>query len=242
MEIGIIGFGRFGKLMAGYLAEDCKVYVSSRSNKEKEIRQLNAIPSALEEAASRDIVIPSVPISEFESTLKKIKPFLKKGALVMDVCSVKEYPAQIMKKVLPKETQILATHPMFGPVSAADSLEGRKLVLCKIRIKDALYNKITDYAQSKGLAVIEATPQAHDGEIAKTLILTHFIGRGLIAFGANDMNIDTQGYKKIMEVVKYVKNDTWQLFEDMNLYNKYSKKMRHDFIAALNRVNGRLEK
>ena len=84
--------------------------------------------------------------------------------------------------------------------------------------------------------------KAHDGEIAKTLILTHFIGRGLIDFGANDMNIDTQGYKKIMEVMKYVKNDTWQLFEDMNRYNKYSKKVRKDFIAALKKVNERLEK
>lgn len=242
MEIGIIGFGRFGKLMAKYLADDFKVYVSSRSNKEKEIKSLNATPAALEEACSKDIIIPSVPISEFELTLKKIKNLLKKDSIVIDVCSVKEYPAEAMKRILPKNVQLLATHPMFGPDSAAGSLQGRKLVLCKIRMNGSNYNKIKKYAQSKGLVVIETTPESHDKEIAKSLVLTHFIGRALLEFGATEKDIDTQGYKRITEILKTVKNDTWQLFEDMNRYNKYSKKMRHDFIAALNRVNGRLEK
>ncbi len=240
MEIGIIGFGRFGKLMAKYLAEDCKVYVSSRSDKSREIKSVNAIPSTFEQACSKDIVIPSVPISEFAMTLKKIKDFIKKDALVADVCSVKEYPATLMEKLLPKNVQILATHPMFGPDSAADSLKGKKLVLCKVRIKEELYKKIKDFAKRKKLVVVETTPEAHDREIAKSLILTHFIGRGLIDFGAAELDIDTQGYSKMMEVMSYVKNDTWQLFEDMNRYNKYSKKIRKDFLAALSSIDKRL--
>ena len=242
MEIGIIGFGRFGKLMAKYLAEDFKVYVFSRSNREKEIRAVNCVPSALEEACSKDIIIPSVPISEFEATLKKIKKLLKKDAIVIDVCSVKEYPAEAMKKILPGSVQILATHPMFGPDSAAESLQGRKIVLCRVRIKNNRYEIIKKYLQERRLVIIETTPENHDGEIAKSLVLTHFIGRALLEFGATERDIDTQGYKRIMEIVNTVKNDTWQLFEDMNRYNKYSKKMRRDFIAALNRVNRRLEK
>ena len=242
MEIGIIGFGRFGKLMAKYLAEDFKVYVFSRSNKEKDIGAVDGIPSTLEEACGKDIILPSVPISEFEATLKKVKKLLKKDSIIIDVCSVKEYPAEAMKRILPKNVQILATHPMFGPDSAADSLQGRKIVLCRIRIKNNKYEMIKKYLQEKGLVIIETTPENHDREIAKSLVLTHFIGRALIEFGAAEKDIDTQGYKRIMEILNTVKNDTWQLFEDMNCYNKYSKKMRHDFIAALNRVNGRLEK
>ena len=36
-----------------------------------------------------------------------------------------------MQELLPQDVSILATHPIFGPDSAADSLKGRKIALCK---------------------------------------------------------------------------------------------------------------
>ena len=242
MEIGIIGFGRFGKLMTKYLSEDFKVYVFSRSNKSIEIKKNNGIPASLEEVCKKDIVIPSVPISKFKATLKKIKNLLKNDLLVVDVCSVKEYPVNAMKKILPNNIQILASHPIFGPDSAADSLKDKKIVLCKTRINNELYGKIKKYLDGKDLMVIETTPEKHDKDIAKSLFLTHFVGRTLIDFDAKNVDIDTEGYKRLMKILDTVENDTQQLFEDMNKYNKYSKKIRQDFIESVNRVNMRLEK
>jgi prephenate dehydrogenase len=242
MEIGIIGFGRFGKLVTKHLSEDFKVYVFNRSDKTKEIKENNAIPSSIEEVCKKDIIILCVPISEFENILNKIKNLLKEDSLVIDVCSVKEYPVKLMKDILPKKTQILATHPIFGPDSAADSLQERKIVLCKVRIVDDLYGKIKSILNERGLTVIETTPEEHDKEIAKSLLLTHFIGRALMDFGATDLNIDTEGYKRLMKILDTVKNDTNQLFEDMNKCNKYSKKIRDDFIKSLNKISEGLEK
>ena len=242
MEIGIIGFGRFGKLLTKHLAQDLKVYVFNRSDKIKEIKENNAIPASLKEVCRKGIIIPCVPISQFEVTLKKIKNLLKDGSLVVDVCSVKEYPVELMKKILPKKTQILATHPIFGPDSAAKSLDGKKIVLCKVRILDDLYGKIKSILKENGLVVIETTPEEHDKEIAKSLLLTHFIGRALIEFGAKNMQIDTEGYKRLMHILETVKNDTEQLFEDMNTYNKYAKEIRENFIKSLNKINKGLEK
>ena len=242
MEIGIIGFGRFGKLIIKYLSEDKKVYVFSRSGKDEEIKKSNGIPASLEEVCKKDIIIPCVPISQFENTLKKIKNMLKDNSLVVDVCSVKEYPVGIMKKILPKKIGILATHPMFGPDSASETVKGRKIVLCKVRISDEKYKKIKSCLEKKGLIIIETTPERHDREIAKTLILTHFIGRGLINFGAKNLDIDTEGYKRLMNILEMVKNDTEQLFKDMNRYNKYSKEIRKGFMKSLSRIDKRLEK
>ena len=242
MEIGIIGFGRFGKLLTKYLSQYLQVYVFNRSDKTEEIKEYDAVPSSLEEICKKDIVIPSVPISQFESILNKIKHLLKKTSLVIDVCSVKEYPVKLMKDMLPENIQILATHPIFGPDSALNSLEGRKIVLCKVRISDLLYEEIKTILEGKGLIVIEATPEEHDKEIARSLLLTHFIGRGLINFGAAETEIDTEGYKRLMYILETVENDTTQLFEDMNIYNKYSPKIRDDFIKSLNIINNRLKK
>lgn len=242
MEIGVIGFGRFGKLITKYLSEDNKVCVFSRSGKEEEIKKTNGIPASLQEVCKKEVIIPCVPISQFGNTLKKIKNLLKDNSLVVDVCSVKEYPVELMKKILPEKIGILATHPMFGPDSAVETIKGRKIVLCKVRIPNEKYKKIKGCLEKKGLIVIESTPEKHDREIAKTLILTHFIGRSLIDFGAKNLDIDTEGYKRLMNILDMVKNDTEQLFEDMNRYNKYSKEIRKGFIKSLSKIDKRLEK
>ncbi|MBS3086683.1 bifunctional chorismate mutase/prephenate dehydrogenase [Candidatus Pacearchaeota archaeon] len=241
-KIGLIGFGRFGKLIVNHLSNDFEFYAYDKSNKKAEIRKNNAIPSSLRQVCKNEIVVLAVPISEMKNTLKNIKNLLKKGSLVIDVCSVKEYPVKLMENILPRNTQILATHPLFGTDTASDSLEGRKIVLCKVRISDNLYSQIKRFLESKGLLVIEKTPKQHDKEIAKSLVLTHFIGRALINMKASNVDIDTRGYRDLIRILGTVKNDAWQLFEDMNKYNKYSGNVRSKFIGSIEKINNKLQK
>ena len=238
--IGILGFGRFGKLMAQYLARDFNVLVYNRSDNADAILACGAKPVSIEEACQQKMVILSVPISVFHDTLETVAPLLNPDALVIDVCSVKEYPVRLMKDLLPEGVSILATHPMFGPDSAADALQGRKIVLCCERINDSVYQKIKSYLISKELVVIEATPEAHDRQIAVSLALTHFIGRSLAEYGATPQDVDTEGYQRLLHVLGVVENDTWQLFEDMNTYNPYAAESRSEFMAAVERIHKRL--
>ena len=201
---------------------------------------MGAHPASLETVCRQDIVIPSVPISVLQEVLRTIAPLLRPDCLVVDVCSVKEYPIRLMTEILPQTVSILATHPMFGPDSASDSLEGRKICLCKVRIAETSYQNIKAYLASKGLSVIEATAREHDEQIATSLSLTHFIGRSLSAFGARDLDIDTEGYKRLMHILGVVSHDTWQLFEDMHTYNPYAKEKREAFIDAMNDIHERL--
>ena len=239
-KIGLIGFGRFGKLIVNHLSDDFEFYVYDKQGKKKEIGKNNANPSALGEACKQEVIILAVPISEIENTLKNIKNLLKKNSIVIDVCSVKEYPAKLMKNMLPHNVQILATHPMFGPDTASDSLEGRKIVMCRIRIQDQTYLQIKRSLESKRLNVIETTPEKHDKEIAKSLVLTHLIGRALMGMGASALEIDTKGYRDLIRILDTVKNDSWQLFEDMNKFNKYSAEARKNLIESLKNVEKKL--
>ena len=239
--IGIIGFGRFGCLMSQYLARDFEVTVFDSGGKAIEIEKTGATAASFEQVCQEEIVILPVPISVFKETLEKIKPLIREDALVVDVCSVKAYPVSLMREILPEGVSILATHPMFGPDSAADSLEGRKIVLCKERIEEEQYQKIKSYLDGKGLHTIEATPDEHDRQISVSLALTHFIGRSLSEFGAQPLGIDTEGYKRLLHVLEVVENDTWQLFVDMHRYNPHADKHRSEMIAAINLVNRKLE-
>ena len=240
--IGIIGFGRFGELTTRYLARDFSVAVFTRSDKGAAIKACGALPVDFKTACSQSVVILCMPISAMQDTLRQAAPLLKEDALVVDVCSVKVYPVQWMRELLPHSVSILPTHPMFGPDSAADSLKGCKIVLCPERISRQHHEKIETWLKAQGLVVINTTAQEHDEKIAVSLSLTHFIGRSLSAFGARDMDIDTEGYKRLMHILGVVSHDTWQLFEDMHNFNPYSKKKREAFMAAMTDIHERLEK
>jgi prephenate dehydrogenase len=88
--------------------------------------------------------------------------------------------------------------------------------------------------------VIETTAENHDRQIAVSLSLTHFIGRSLAAFGAEPLDIDTEGYKRLMHILGVVSHDTIQLFEDMHAYNPFAKQKRQDFIDAMTAIHERL--
>jgi prephenate dehydrogenase len=85
--IGIIGFGRFGKLTARYLAEDFDVFVFNRTDKSVEIKKSGARKASLNTVCQQKIVILCVPISTLKEVLVEIGPLLNKDSVVVDVCS-----------------------------------------------------------------------------------------------------------------------------------------------------------
>ncbi|MFO7963191.1 MAG: prephenate dehydrogenase/arogenate dehydrogenase family protein [Desulfobacterales bacterium] len=239
--IGIIGFGRFSALMVRYLRDEVAIRISTRRDKREEITSLGALQVPFEEVCRLPVVILSVPISAMEETLHRMAPLARSDALVIDVCSVKTYPVKWMREILPESTSLLATHPMFGPDSAADSLSGRKIVVCRERIGRERYGKIKDFLTSKGLIVMETSPEEHDRQIAASLSLTHFLGRSLAEFGAAPLDIDTEGYKRLLRILEVTQHDTWELFRDMHAYNPYAKGVRSDFMGAIEKINDLLE-
>jgi prephenate dehydrogenase len=242
VNAGVIGFGRLGSLLVRHFARDARLFVSDVKLDARRVRALGAVPATLAEACAQDVVVLCVPIAEFEGLTRRIRGLLRPGALVVDVCSVKEHPVRAMKRHLPRTVGLLATHPNFGPDSAADSLKGRKIVLSRVRMTDAAYARARRALESKGLEIVELTPREHDRRMAQSLVLTHFIGRGLIAYGAKTTGVDTEGYKRLLRILETVQNDSWQLFADMNRYNAFAAPMRRRFLAAMRATDRRVRR
>lgn len=238
--IGIIGYGRFGRLAARHLSGDYPVLVCGRRDLSQENMTEGVRVASFHEVCNQRIVIPCMPISSFKEVLAAAAPLVRPDALVADVCSVKEKPVRWMKAALPETVSILGTHPMFGPDSASAGLEGMKIALCRVRIDDDLYGKVVVFLRGSGLTVIETTPEEHDRQIAVSLALTHFIGRSLAAFGARELAIDTEGYKRLLHILDVVEHDTRQLFIDMHRYNPFAKEMRTAFMNAMAEVESEL--
>lgn len=237
MKIGLIGFGRLGKLAAHYLGQDCDLLVYDQSENYEGLNPRRAQPACLAEVCQAPIVILAVPISALENLLKTISGLLVNDkTLVIDVCSVKVRPVEQMMALLPEHVQILGTHPMFGPDSAAKTVFGSKIVLCPQRIEANLLHNIRGYLETHGLKVIEVDPHEHDRQMSSSLLMTHMIGRTLMQLKARELEIDTKGYRRLMKILEVVENDSWQLFKDMNDYNPYASEMREDFVNALQTV------
>jgi prephenate dehydrogenase len=239
---GVIGFGRLGRLLVRHFARDARIFVADVKLDARAVRALGAVPATLAEACAQDVVVLCVPMAAFEGLTRRIAPLLRPGALVVDVCSVKEHPVRAMRRHLPRSVSLLATHPNFGPDSAAESLKGRKIVLCKVRMKAADYRRVKSFLQKKGLDVVELTPREHDRRMASSLVLTHFIGRSLVAYGAEPTGVDTEGYKRLLRILETVQNDSWQLFEDMNRFNAFAAPMRRRLLAAMRATDRRVRR
>lgn len=222
-RIGIVGFGRFGKVLYHLLKDDFAITLYSR----EKIKEGAEVAKSIGEIYKNDTVIFAVPIESFEEVISAHRKYFEDRHLLIDVLSVKMHPAEIFKKYL-KGTgaQALLTHPMFGPDSSAEGFNGLPIVMDKFMASKENYDLWKKVFADKGLKVIEMSADEHDKLAADSQGLTHFIGRLLESYGLKPTKIDSLGTKKLLEVIDQTCNDTWQLFSNLQHYNPYTKQMR----------------
>ena len=235
--VGLVGFGRFGKMAHHYLSRDKQVCIYDLDPK-----RLQAVPEAvsLEEALACSLVLLCVPISALEQVCKRIAPHLKSGQIVADTCSVKQRPVEWMTRHLPPTVQILGTHPLFGPDSGRNGIDGLKIALCPVRVEPSCYRQICRYLQGLGLILAEATPQEHDRQMAQSQAIFHLIAQALKGLTWDDPSICTPGPEAFYRLVKTVQNDTDRLFFDMEVENPQAARYREEFIRKLIALNEHL--
>ena len=239
--LGIIGFGAFSHLMVQHLKPYFDISVSSRRDIKKEAAEYDIKQTSVEEVAASDVVIIGVVAEYFESILKQIKNHLKPGALVLDVASVKVLTARLMEKHLPKDVEILATHPLFGPQSARNGMEGSKIVLCPIRTKRL--TEVKKFLQNDlKLEVLIRTPEEHDQKMAYVLSLTHFIGRAICELDVPFTHLNTQTYKHLLCIKQLIGKDSVKLFNSIQNDNPYARKVRKEFFSELTKLENGLAK
>jgi len=212
-KVAIVGFGRFGKTLHRLFKNDFEITIIGRDN--------------VEGISNNEVIFYCVPISSFESVIRSHKKYFKDNHLLIDVLSVKMHPKKIFEKYLRDlKTQAILTHPMFGPDSSKDGFDGLPMIMDRFKASEENYNFWKDFFLKKGLRIIEMSVQEHDQLTANSQGVTHFIGRLLEKFRFKPTEIDSLGAKKLQEVMGQTCNDTWQLFNDLQNLNPYTKSMR----------------
>lgn len=177
MKIGIIGgTSGLGETLAIILKKHgFEIYISGTNHdKGKKLASklgVNYITGNKELANLSDILIVSVPINKTKDVIKEVAFAMKSGSVMIDVTSIKEEPANIMEKYLPKDVEFIPSHPIFGP--RTPDLENQVIVLTP-KTKGKWYPKIFNFLNSQKMRVIETSPEKHDEMMGIVQVLTHF--------------------------------------------------------------------
>lgn len=236
--IGIIGFGRFGKILAKLLKIDheIKVYDTAPNSVSADVE---FVP--LSTLLNLRTIFVAVPIRQFSNVIQKIAQKITHSTTIIDVCSVKLYPVNVMQQYLPADIGIIATHPMFGPDSFSENKQ-LKLMMHNVRDCHHVYDFWKDYFHNKNIKIIEMTPEEHDYLVANSQGITHFIGRALEHMHIEPTPIDTEGFSRLLQVVQQTCNDSWELFVDLQNYNPYSKEATEKLLASLTAIKEKISR
>ncbi len=213
--VGLIGYGRFGRLAAKYISRRAAVLVYERRASSRPGARGRIRAGTLEEVSSLPVVVLAVPISALRSTLRRMAPHCSPGALVMDVCTVKEEPLRWMREILPRHVAVVGSHPLFGPDSDTGSLRGQRVILCPARGSARLLARVRATLRAEGMTVLRMTPASHDRMVADTIVLSHFVGRMIDGARLTVHSDSTVSYRLLRSVVDVATRDSLQLLRDL---------------------------
>ena len=228
----ILGFGAFGQLAARALVPYLPVAICDPGPAaQAAARGLGLRVVAPAEAGGFDAVLLAVPVPKLGECMRGLAPHLRPGQVVVDVCSVKEGPAALMRDLLPPQVELLATHPMFGPQSMPGSLVGGRIVICPLR-GDRWRPIAAFLRRALGLRVIRATPEEHDRHAALTQGLTHLLARAMQDFQPHPL-IRTRSFDLLCAALDMVRSDAAEVYEAVTSANPHVAVLRAQLVQAL---------
>ena len=230
LVVGIVGFGSFGQFLGRRLVKaGHTVIATSRSPYEDVaasmgIQYFRDVDDFCEEHP--DVVILSTSILSLDQVLSHLPiQRLRRNTLFVDVLSVKEFPKRLLLSKLPREVDILCTHPMFGPDSGKGPWTDLNFMYEKVRIggterRQKRCQTFLEFFEREGCNMVEMTCEQHDKAAASTQFITHTVGRMLGAMELDSTPIDTRGYKSLLNLVDNTTNDSFDLYYGLFMYNQ----------------------
>jgi len=173
--------------------------------KARELKLCDKIFDTAEEAVKgADLVILAVPVGAMESVSKEIAPFLKKGAVVTDVGSVKRSVIDAVVPNLPEDVHFVPGHPLAGTESSgpesgfASLFDNRWCLLTPDETTDkAAVARLRTFWEALGANVDEMEPDHHDLVLMVTSHAPHLIAYTMVGV-ADDLKRVTE-----TEVINY---------------------------------------
>ncbi len=236
MQVGILGFGRFGRALAGLLEEAGHHY-----------RALDPVVPVPESARATgwadlaegaDFLALAVPVPALPGAIAQAAAVLSPDQILFDVGSVKTAPCRCMEDLLGRRVPFAGAHPLFGPVSLARAERPLRVVLCPSTLHPAAGRAVGRLFEGLGCEVLEQTPEDHDRVMATTHALTFFLAKGLLEVGAGaDLPFTPPSFHAIQLTLESVRGDAGHLFATLQNQNPFALEARAHLLEALEAIH-----
>lgn len=199
-KVAIIGVGLIGGSLAMVMRQKnlcAKIMGIGRTRENLQLaKKLGIVDAyttdALEVISEADLVVIAAPVLKTVQILSKISKLLKKGAIVMDVGSVKLPIIEAGEAAMPEGVYFVGTHPIAGTEKSGAGAAFPELFInhkCIITPtedtnREAL-DKIKRLWQETGAEVITMDAEVHDWVLSATSHLPHIIAFTLVNTVAN---------------------------------------------------------
>ncbi len=227
-KIGIIGVGFMGGSLALALKENYKRieiigYARSQASferlkKEKIVDRIEKSKKKI--AAESDILILATPVEVIIKHLKEISPFLKKGAIVVDIGSTKEQIQKQARALLPKKVFFVGCHPFCGSEKKGVEQSRGDLYqnsLCFITSENKASFVIEKMWKKIGSKVVRISPAVHDKIACTVSHLPHLICFALVNVVPDKyLDLSSSGFKDLTRIA----SSSDKLWVDIFLTNK----------------------
>ncbi|KAJ1401145.1 Prephenate dehydrogenase [Sesbania bispinosa] len=243
LKIGIVGFGSFGQFLAKtMIKQGHTLRANSRSDYSQLCLQMGIqffrdVIEFIE--ADNDVILICTSILSLSEVLSSmpLSRLKNRPTLFVDVLSVKEHPRDLLLQVLPEESDILCTHPMFGPVSGKDGWKDLTFVYDKVRIRDeAICSNFLHIFASEGCRMIQMSCEEHDKVAAKSQFVTHTIGRTLAEMDIKSSPIDTKGFQTLVQLKDTTMRDSFDLYSGLFIYNRFARQELENLEHAMHKI------
>jgi len=243
MRTSVIGFGAFGRFMCSHLRAHSEVLACDAVDRTAEAASTNVKCTSLSEAAVADIVVLAIPVQRMEQLIKQLAPLLAmRSSLVIDVASVKVKPIALMRDLLPPETEIIGTHPLFGPQSGKNGIEGLPIAFCPVRVSEERIACVRSFlSETLKLRVLDVSPEEHDRQMAYVQGLTHLVSRAAAALELPKTELATVAYRRFAEMSESLAGDSWELFKTIENENPFAAEVRAQFAKHLADLESKLK-
>ena len=209
LGIGLIGSSLARNLKEKELVDTLVVYDKNKENlaKAENLGLADIYTDSIKEGASdADLIIFATPVCAFGDLAKEVAQYVKKGAMISDVGSVKQYSLQEIEKYLNKDIGVIVVggHPVAGteksgPENGFTSLfKGRWCILTPDdNSTPEAIEKLTKMWESCDMKVDTMEAPHHDKVMAAVSHLPQLIAYSIVGTVA-----DLEGYEH-KEIIKY---------------------------------------
>jgi len=205
--LGLIASSMYWAIKRGGLASHVVGYARSANTRDvaREIGLCDEVVDSLEEAVKgADLVVLAIPVGAMDQVAKDISPYLKPGATITDVGSVKRAVIETVAPHLPKNVHFIPGHPLAGtehsgPRSGfAELFDNRWCLLVPGDNADPeALARLTRFWEGMGAHIDVMDADHHDLVLAVTSHAPHLIAYTMVGV-ADDLGRVTDS-----EVIKY---------------------------------------